>query len=97
MVHNDAELVSKTLGALERAAGSDKVRETQPLMAAEDFGAFASIAPGFFWFLNASPHADRAGAPNHSPLFMIDERYLKTGVKALVHVALEYLRAHAAK
>ena len=97
VVHNDAELVSKTLGALERAAGSDKVRETQPLMAAEDFGAFASIAPGFFWFLNASPHADRAGAPNHSPLFMIDEKYLKTGVKALVHVALEYLRAHAAK
>jgi amidohydrolase len=97
VVHNDAELVSKTLGALERAAGPGKVRETPPVMAAEDFGAFSSTAPGFYWFLNASPHVDRAGAPNHSPLFMVDENYLKTGVKALVHVALEYLRANAAR
>jgi len=97
VVHNDAELVSKTLGALERATGPGKVRETPPVMAAEDFGAFSGTAPGFYWFLNASPHADRAGAPNHSPLFIIDEKYLKTGVKALVHVALEYLRANAAR
>jgi len=25
------------------------------------FGAYATVAPGFFWFLNASPYADRAG------------------------------------
>jgi metal-dependent amidase/aminoacylase/carboxypeptidase family protein len=37
-------------------------------------------------------HADRAGAPNHSPLFMVDEKYLKTGVRAFVNVALEYMQ-----
>jgi metal-dependent amidase/aminoacylase/carboxypeptidase family protein len=36
--------------------------------------------------------ADRAGAPNHSPLFMVDEKYLKTGVRAFVNVALEYMQ-----
>ena len=97
VVHNDAALVSKTLDALARAAGPGMIREIPPVMGSEDFGAFSSTAPGFYWFLNASPHADRPGAPNHSPLFAIDEKYLKTGVKALVHVALEYMRAHPAK
>ena len=60
---------------------------------AEDFGAFSQRAPGFFWFLNAPPQDERSGAPNHSPLFMIGEKHMKTGVKALVNVALEYLRA----
>jgi amidohydrolase len=95
VLRNDPELVSKSLGALERAAGPGKVREIPPVMGSEDFGAFSSTAPGFYWFLNASPHAERSGAPNHSPLFIIDEKYLKTGVKALVHVALEYMRTHA--
>ena len=43
--------------------------------------------------LDARTGAVKAGAPNHSPLFMIGEKHLKTGVKALVNVALEYLRA----
>jgi len=73
------------------------VREVPPGMGSKDFGAFSTAAPTFFWFLSASPHADRPGAPNHSPLFVIDKKYLKTGVKALVHVALEYTRMHAAK
>jgi amidohydrolase len=94
VLHNDPALASKMLGALERVAGPGNVREIPPILASEDFGAYTSAAPGFFWFLNASPHADRAGAPNHSPLFMVDEKYMKTGVKALVHVALEYLSAH---
>ena len=97
VLSNDPALTSKMLDALERAAGQGRVREIPPVLGSEDFGAFASAAPGLFWFLSASPHADRAGAPNHSPLFMVDEKYMKTGVKALVHVALEYLRTHGAK
>ena len=97
VLSNDAALTSKMLGALARAAGSGKVHEIPPVLGSEDFGAFSAAAPSFFWFLTASPHADRSGAPNHSPLFAIDEKYLKTGVKALVHVALEYMRAHATK
>ena len=88
---NHPELTTRMLGALERAAGKNMVAEAPPVMASEDFGDFARVAPGMFWFLNASPHADRAGAPNHSPLFAIDEKYMKTGVKALVEVSLGYL------
>lgn len=97
VLHNHPELVSRMLEALERAAGKGAVREIPAVTGSEDFGAFTSAAPGFFWFLTASPYADRPGAPNHSPLFMIDEKFLKTGVKALVHVALEYLQAGASR
>jgi amidohydrolase len=94
---NDPELTTKMLDALARAAGPDNVREIPPILASEDFGAFAAAAPGLFWFLNATPHADRAGAPNHSPLFIVDEKYMKTGVKALVNVALAYMETGAGK
>jgi amidohydrolase len=93
VLHNDSRLVNRMLASLERAAGAGKVVEIPPVLGAEDFGAFSQVAPGFYWFLNAPPQDDRAGAPNHSPLFMIGERHMKTGVKALVHVALDYLHA----
>lgn len=97
VLNNNPELSSRMLAALERAAGPGQVREVPAVLASEDFGAFSASVPGFFWFLNATPHADRAGAPNHSPQFMVDEKYMKTGVKALVNVALEYLRAGGGK
>ena len=97
VLNNDPELTTRMLGALERATGSGRVVEIPPVLGAEDFGAFSQLAPGFFWFLNAPAQDDRSGAPNHSPLFMIGEQHMKTGVKALVHVALEYMRTHSAK
>lgn len=93
VLRNDAALAAAVRPALERAAGKGMVREAPSGMGAEDFGAFSGAAPSVMWFLNASPYADRAGAPNHSPLFAVDEKYLKTGVKALVDVALSYMGA----
>ena len=63
-------------------------------MTSEDFGAFLRRA-GFLLVLGASPFADRPGASNHSPFFAIDEQYLTTGVKALLHVSLAYLQGQA--
>ena len=92
VLSNNPELVTRMLDALEKASGEGKLREIPPVLGAEDFGAYTKAAPGFFWFLNAPPQDDKAGAPNHSPLFMIGEKHMKTGVKALVNVALGYLR-----
>jgi amidohydrolase len=91
VLRNDPQLMTRIVPALRRAAGAERVAEAPPQLASEDFGAFAADIPGAFWFLNASPFPDRAGAPNHSPLFAIDERHLQTGVRALVSVALDYL------
>lgn len=93
VLSNDPALTGRMLAALERATGPGMVREIPPILASEDFGAYSAAAPSFYWFLNAPVQDDKAGAPNHSPLFMIGEKHLKTGVKAMVNVALEYLRA----
>jgi amidohydrolase len=97
VLSNDPALTGRMLEALERAAGPGKVREVPPTMTSEDFGAFSSVVPGFFWRLRASPFADRPGASNHSPFFAIDEQYLTTGVKALLHVSLAYMQGQAAQ
>ena len=39
------------------------------------------------------PDPDKA-APNHSPRFFVDERGLLLGVRALAHVACDWLEAH---
>lgn len=90
VLSNDVDLTRRVLGSLQRSAAL--VREIPPLPSSEDFGAYTQSAPGLFWFLNAPPQDDKAGAPNHSPLFQIGEKHLKTGVKALVNVSIEYLQ-----
>ena len=91
VTHNDPALTAASLKALQAAAGEKHVQEAPARMASEDFGAYTENIPGFFWFLNASPHKDKAGAPNHSPDFMVDESALKVGTGALVHAALNYM------
>ncbi len=92
VLSNDPPLTTRMLASLERATGQGRVVEIPPVLGAEDFGAYTQSAPGFFWFLNAPVQNDRSGAPNHSPLFAIGEQHMKTGVKALVWVTLDYLR-----
>lgn len=94
---NDPVLTARVLPALQRAAGSDRVREIPPVTASDDFAVFSSAVPGLYWFLNGSPYADRPGPPNHSPQFIVDETAFKVGVKALVHVTLEYMRSAKAR
>ena len=90
---NNVALVDRILPALERAAGPGKAFEVPPILASEDFGAYgAGGIPVAYWFLAASPFADRRGPPNHSPLFSVDERALKVGVRALVGATLEVMR-----
>ncbi len=89
VLSNNPALMDRILPALERAAGPGKTIEVQPILASEDFGAYGARGiPTAYWFLAASPFADRRGPANHSPLFAVDERALKVGVRALVGATL---------
>ncbi len=93
---NHPALADRVVPALERAAGPGRAFEVPPIMAAEDFGAYAEGGiPTMYWFLAASPHGERPGAPNHSPEFAVDEAALAVGVRALVGATLEILRRPA--
>ena len=53
--------------------------------------------PGLFFFVGVTPPGpdpDKA-APNHSPLFYVDERGLLLGVRALAHMACDFLEKTA--
>ena len=51
--------------------------------------------PGLFFWLGTRPKNETAeqAASNHSPLFYVDESGLELGVRAMAHVAVDYLAA----
>ncbi len=95
---NPAQLVSRMLPTLVRVTGSERVVEAPLIMASEDFSRFQEKVPGFFISLGVtSPDADfRTVAGNHSPLFMVYERALKTGVRAFASLTIDYMLGVAA-
>jgi len=94
---NDPALTARMLPTLERVAPG-AVKESDLITGAEDFTYFQRQAPGVFVFLGITPAAQVGKAPqNHSPLFVVDEKALPTGVRALAHLALDYLRTSAVR
>ena len=88
---NDPALTRRMLPTLERVAPG-KVQESELITGAEDFTFFQRQAPGLFVFLGITP-PEQVGkaAANHSPLFYVEEKALITGVRALAHLAVDYL------
>ncbi len=89
---NDVALTQKVVPSLKKAAGEDKVLVVTPDTGAEDFSFFQEEVPGFYFFVGARPpHLSAVEAPSHhTPDFMIDESGMITGVKALLHLTLDY-------
>jgi amidohydrolase len=94
VVVNDAQLTSRMLPSLARAATDGKAREIPYVTGAEDFAFYAERVPGLFFFVGVTPPGtDAAQAPsNHSPLFYIDESSLPVGLRAMLGVAVDYLQ-----
>lgn len=93
VTYNDPELTEKVLPTLRRVAGNDRVRLGRAITGAEDFSFFARKAPGFFFFLGATP-ADvppHKAPAHHTPTFFIDESSFLLGVRSMVHLAFDYL------
>ena len=93
---NDPVLTEQMRATLERVIGSDRISQAPLITGAEDFSFYQEEVPGFFFFLGARPpEVPRSEAiPNHSPLFYIDEAALVTGVRAMAHLAVDYLEMH---
>ncbi len=94
---NDAELTAATLPTLERVAGAAHVMTIPKVTGSEDFSFYQHVVPGFFYFLGVTPAGQdpAKAAPNHSPLFFIDEAGLLLGVRSLAQVTVDWLEANA--
>lgn len=96
---NDPELTEKVVASLVRAAGENNVARIPADTGAEDFAYYQQKIPGFFFFVGACPpDVDPTKAPSHhTPDFMMDERGMLTGMKAMLNVTLDYMFAPKSK
>src|SRR5216117_1292805 len=93
VTYNDPALTERILPTLRDVAGASHVTLAPPITAAEDFSRYQQRIPGVFFFLGITPPGtDPAkAAPNHSPRFYVDEAALPVGVRAMAHLAVDYL------
>ena len=103
---NDPEASTRVVNAFRAHFGAERVRETGPAPASEDFGSFGSGwgSPSVFWFVGGTDPGTYSKAKqenrlnelpvNHSPKFApVLHPTLRTGVEALVVAARAWLSA----
>ena len=104
LVTNDAVATTQVVEAFRRHFSADRLRETKPSSASEDFGTFGGEwqVPSVFWFVGGTDpeqYAKAKGAgrlaelpTNHNPRFApVLHPTLETGVEALVVAAGSWL------
>lgn len=87
-VVNDPAAVERVRRVAKEVFGADRVVETEPMAAAEDFAYFLERVPGAFVFLGAGNAARGITAPHHAPSFDIDESILPRGAELLARLAM---------
>ncbi len=94
---NDPALTEAMLPTLARVAGPGLLEHIPKVTGAEDFSFFQRLVPGLFFFVGVTPPevAPDKAYSNHSPRFFADERALVVGVRALAHLACDYLESRA--
>lgn len=102
--YNDPALTERIARALERALGKENITATAPVMGSEDFGRFGldqrAVPISMFWLGASDPARVRAHQEKgtalpglHSSEFApLPEPTIRTGVKAMVTVALDLLK-----
>ncbi|MBD0294620.1 MAG: amidohydrolase [Flavisolibacter sp.] len=91
VTYNDPQLTRQMLPSLQKATnGNAIVMDAQT--GAEDFSYFAEKVPSLFLYVGGMPAGKdpKEAAPHHTPDFYIDESGMKTGIKALVQMVLDY-------
>jgi hippurate hydrolase len=104
LVRNDPDATQRVGDAFRQYFGEDRVQESQPASASEDFGSFGAEwhTPSVFWFVGGTDPdtyakakaANRLGEipTNHSPHFApVIHPTLETGVETMVVAARAWL------
>ena len=107
-LENDPEATKQTVNAFRSYFPADRVQDTQPTTASEDFGSFGTEwqVPSVFWFVGGTDpetyeKAKKSGTiadipTNHNPRFApVIHPTLEAGVEALVVAAQAWLSIEA--
>jgi len=90
---NDRALTARMTGTLRRIAAGPFEADTTAQTTSEDFAYYQQKIPGMYFLLGV---ATKGANPttleqNHSPRFNPDEGALLMGVRALAHLAADFL------
>jgi amidohydrolase len=91
ITYNDPALTERSLPTLRNL--TKDVRLANAVLGAEDFSFYQQKVPGLFIWVGTRPanQTPEEAPSNHSPLFYVDESGLPLGVRALAHLAIDYL------
>ncbi len=92
VTYNDPSLTAQMLPTIQRVTGEKNTHLVKAVTGAEDFSMYALAVPSLFLFVGGMPIGnDPAKAPaHHTPDFYVDDSGMKTGVRALCNLALDY-------
>lgn len=93
VTYNDPELTAMMSPTLEKVAGAENTNVINAITGAEDFSFFQREIPGFYFFTGGMPAGmdPSDAAPHHTPDFYIEEEGMKTGVRALANLTIDYM------
>jgi amidohydrolase len=89
ITYNDPDLTAMMAPTLNEVTNGNAV-VIDAITGAEDFSFFQKEIPGLYFFVGDKV-PDRAPAGHHTPDFMLDERGMKTGVKAMSNLVVDYM------
>jgi len=90
---NDSALMEKMLPTLKRAIGQQNVFVPPLETGAEDFSFYQQKIPGIFLLFGVMKKGEDPAkvAARHTPEFHLEESGMKTGVRTLSHLAVDFL------
>jgi len=93
--YNDPALLARILPSVQKAVGAENVREIPLSTGGEDFSMYGQLVPAVFLYVGVTAKGTdpATAAPNHSPLFTVDEGGLAVGTRTLLQISLDYLNA----
>ena len=94
VTYNDPTLYEQMLPTLKRAAGEGEYEVMKPITGAEDFSYFQKEIPGLYFDIGGCPPGKdpETVAGHHTPDFYVDDAGMKLGMKAMMGLALDYLK-----
>jgi amidohydrolase len=95
VTYNDPKLTQAMLPSLQKATNDNAV-EMNAVMGAEDFSFFSEKVPSLYLYVGgmAANKDPKNTAAHHTPDFYVDESGMRTGVKALVQLVLDYPKVY---
>lgn len=90
--HNDPAVTELLQNAAAKVLGRENVLlQADPTLGTDDFGYFAALVPGCYYYVGVGNEIKNCTYPNHNPHFAVDPDALPIAAAVEVQAALDYL------